>query len=85
MAAHRMPFGHQGLQDRMNTIGQQISIHSIAENVASGNMNAREVVNGWLHSPGHRRNIEGPYTLTGIGIAVDDRGQIFFTQIFAGK
>jgi hypothetical protein len=34
-----------------------------------GPMGAREVVDGWLHSPGHRRNIEGDFRLTGIGLA----------------
>jgi uncharacterized protein YkwD len=45
-------------------------------------MSAREVVDGWLHSPGHRRNIEGDFKLTGIGLAFGHNGNIFFTQIF---
>jgi uncharacterized protein YkwD len=54
----------------------------VAENVASGQMSAREVVDGWLNSPGHRRNIEGNFKLTGIGLARGSRGMIYFTQIF---
>jgi uncharacterized protein YkwD len=46
-------------------------------------MSAREVVDGWLKSPGHKRNIEGDFTLTGIGIASDKQGNIYFTQIFS--
>jgi uncharacterized protein YkwD len=54
----------------------------VGENVASGQMTAKEAVEGWLQSPGHKRNIEGNFTLTGIGWAKDKRGMIYFTQIF---
>jgi len=46
-------------------------------------MTAREVVDGWLHSPGHKRNIEGDFIFTGIGHARDKKGDIYFTQIFS--
>jgi uncharacterized protein YkwD len=85
MAAHRTSFGHNGFKKRMNTILSQVNgTRAAAENVAFGNMNARQVVEGWLQSGGHRHNIEGRYTLTGIGIAADSKGNLYFTQIFAG-
>lgn len=31
--------------------------HSIAENVAAGQASATEVVQAWIHSPGHRANL----------------------------
>lgn len=43
---------------------------------------ATTAVRGWLKSPGHLRNIRGDYTLTGIGVAVNNKGEIFFTQVF---
>ncbi len=83
MAKGRIPFGHDGFDDRMGRIMKQIKpSHAAAENVAEGARTAREVVDIWLHSPGHRKNIEGNYTLTGIGIATDRNGKLFFTQIF---
>lgn len=83
MANGRTPFGHDGFKQRVNTLRKRMpSIHVSAENVAMGQMSAREVVDGWLHSPGHRRNIEGDFKLTGIGLARDRRGLIYFTQIF---
>lgn len=86
MAAHRTSFGHNGFQRRMKNISTQIKgIDATAENVAFGNLTAKEVVENWLQSPGHRRNIEGHYNLTGIGIATDNRGNLYFTQIFAAK
>jgi|SRR5579871_2734382 len=83
MATGKTAFGHSGLQNRMNAIAKRLGrITATGENVASGQMSAKEVVDGWLHSPGHRRNIEGDFTLTGIGIAKDKRGVLYYTQIF---
>jgi uncharacterized protein YkwD len=53
-----------------------------AENVAYNYKNAQDVVRNWIASSGHRRNIEGNYNLTGIGLARDRRGKLYFTQIF---
>ncbi len=83
MLTGKTPFGHEGFNQRIDEIRQRLGpLHVAAENVASGPMSAREVVDGWLHSPGHRRNIEGDFRLTGIGLAEDSRGMIYFTQIF---
>jgi uncharacterized protein YkwD len=83
MANGKVPFGHKDLKKRMELIASQVGyISATGENVAFGQMGAREVVDGWLHSPGHRRNIEGDFTLTGIGIAKDQKGMIYYTQIF---
>ena len=83
MASGKTPFGHEGLEERARTIRKKIGhISTAGENVASGQMTAREVVDGWLNSPGHRKNIEGDFLLTGIGCVKDKRGMIYFTQIF---
>ena len=40
-------------------------------------------VHGWLRSPSHRQNIlDRKWTATGVGIAIDRRGNIFITQVF---
>ncbi len=83
MLTGKSAFGHDGFRERINVISGQLGkLHVAAENVASGPMSAREVVDGWLHSPGHRRNIEGDFRLTGIGLAEGRNGMIYFTQIF---
>ncbi|MDO6430142.1 CAP domain-containing protein [Flavitalea sp. BT771] len=83
MLSGKTRFGHDGLRQRIERIGNRLGPVRIgAENVASGPMSAREVVNGWLHSPGHRKNIEGDFKLTGIGLATRRDGVIYFTQIF---
>ena len=84
MASHKTPFGHNGFSYRSKVITSKIpGITATAENVAYGSQTAKEVVDGWLSSPGHRKNIEGRFKLTGIGVARDDKSTLYFTQIFA--
>jgi uncharacterized protein YkwD len=83
MATGKVKFGHDGFNSRAKTIQKELGSIEIGENVASGPMTAREVVDGWLKSPGHKKNIEGNSTLTGIGYAYDKKGEIYFTQIFS--
>lgn len=86
MADKKTPFGHEGFESRVKAIREQLGlIRSSAENVAYGNLTASQVVNGWIKSPGHRKNIEGRFSLTGIGVSKDRNGTIYFTQIFAAK
>ena len=86
MADKKTAFGHDGFENRVKAIREQLGlIRSSAENVAYGNLNAREVVSGWIKSPGHRKNIEGGFSLTGIGVSRDKNGTNYFTQIFAAK
>jgi uncharacterized protein YkwD len=76
---------HNGFQTRVNEIGKTISWRGAAENVAynSGYSDPATVaVNGWIKSPGHLANIKGNYNLTGIGVARNSAGQVYFTQIF---
>jgi uncharacterized protein YkwD len=83
MASGRTAFGHNGFDDRETRIKTIITpYHGMAENVAFGACSAKEVVGIWKKSPGHRRNMLGPYKYIGIGTARDRKGQIFFTEIF---
>ncbi len=83
MATGKVSFGHAGFQKRIKNISSQLgNIEASAENVAEGAMNAKEVVNVWLQSPEHKKNIEGDYELTGIGVAKSRKGIIYFTEIF---
>jgi len=44
---------------------------------------AKESVEGWMKSPGHRRNILQPeYSLTGLGIAIASDDRVYITQMF---
>ncbi len=83
MALKKTAFGHDGFEDRIQRISKSTgTIMAAAENVAYGKLSAEEVVKGWINSPGHKKNIEGTFTQTGIGVYQDNKGVIFFTQLF---
>lgn len=83
MATNRVPFGHEGFNDRFDRLAKAIpGATSMAENVEYTTGDAEHVVDHWIHSPMHRKNMEGNFTLTGIGIAVGNNGQVYYTQIF---
>lgn len=86
MATVKTGFGHPGFDKRIDNIKQTVGfITASAENVAYGQLSAKELVKGWLNSPGHKKNIESNYQLTGIGWYKDKKGVIYFTQIFLRK
>ncbi|WP_414577061.1 CAP domain-containing protein [Anabaena sp. CCY 9402-a] len=83
MAKGSIPFGHYGFSSRIQASG--ISYQSAAENVAKNrgySDPATQAVQGWLRSSGHLNNIRGNYNLTGIGVAVNSKGEVYLTQIF---
>lgn len=83
MAAHRVAFGHDGFDRRMSYLHKKIQTsQGGAENVAYNYHTAKIVAEGWIKSPGHRRNILGHYNQTGIGIVRDKLGRPYFTQLF---
>ena len=85
MAQGVVKFGHKGFDNRIKALADDISYRSAAENVAQ-NMGydnpASKAVTGWINSKGHRQNIVGNYNLTGIGVAKNQQGEYYFTQIF---
>lgn len=82
MADGTVPVGHDGVLDRSARIKEELGLGIIAENVAVGANSAEAVVNSWLNSSAHKENIEGDFSLTGVGIAQDSDGVLYFTQIF---
>jgi uncharacterized protein YkwD len=84
MANGRIPFSHEGFDDRVKATG--IVIQRATENVAYNkgfNDPASQAVRGWLKSPAHLGSIQGKdYNQTGIGVAINSKGEIYFTQIF---
>ena len=83
MASGAVPFGHDGFDARAAAIRSALgSGGSAAENVAMGYGSAAAVVNAWLGSAGHRANIEGSATRTGISAVKSSGGVWYYTQIF---
>lgn len=85
MANGRVPFSHDGFKQRVQAIARTLPYSRAAENVAYNqgySDPARQAVQGWLKSPGHLKNIEGSFDMTGIGIAKNAKGEYYFTQVF---
>lgn len=83
MARHAVPFGHKNFNKRIHRLFAIIKDpKGGAENVAYNYKDGKDVVRNWLTSRGHRINIEGNYNLTGIGLARDKKGKLYFTQLF---
>ncbi len=83
MASGSVAFGHDGFEQRAERLRKAIpNANGTGENVAYGSRTAEDVVKMWLNSPGHRKNIEGKFNLTGIGIAKSADGTLYYTQMF---
>jgi uncharacterized protein YkwD len=85
MANGQVPFSHNGFDQRVQAIARAIPYSSAAENVAYNQGYSDPVtqaVQGWLKSPGHLKNIQGNFNLTGIGVVRNAKGEYYFTQIF---
>jgi uncharacterized protein YkwD len=81
MLSGKVPFGHAGFPERAARVPQALGT---GENVAycSGvSDSVRTMVDGWIESPGHRRNLLGNFNAMGIAFAV--RGDLWYgTQFF---
>lgn len=57
----------------------------LGENIAYGYPSAAAVMRGWMHSPGHRRNIlNRRFTKIGLGVAQTRDGTKYWVQNFGG-
>jgi uncharacterized YkwD family protein len=67
--------------DMMKQFG--ISYRAAGENIAMGQRSPEEVVNAWMNSEGHRKNIlSSSFTHIGVGHVADGN---YWTQMFIGK
>ena len=83
MANKTVPFGHTHFNTRIQRLYKHLNpCRGGAENVAFYRTDPKKLVDGWINSPGHRKNILGSYNVTGIGIAHGKPGWAYFTQIF---
>jgi len=85
MGDKKCPFGHHGFKERI----QKFEFHysSAGENVhmvKGANANLAEIaVDGWIKSPGHRKNLLGDWTHCVIGVVQNGEGAWYSTQLFA--
>ncbi|MBP6945006.1 CAP domain-containing protein [Patescibacteria group bacterium] len=85
MAEQRVPFSHDGFDERFEQINASLRLSTMAENVAVNSYvdPVTTAVRDWLNSNGHRINIENPvFTETGIGIVEGIQDEYYLTQLF---
>lgn len=58
-------------------------VGAAGENIAEGQPTPAAVVAAWMASPGHKANILGDYTLTGVAVLRDSDGRAWWCQDFA--
>lgn len=76
-------FGHAGWRTRCARLRSEMRSDLCGEIVAMGQRTPEEVLEAWLNSYDHRIAIENPrYTHTGIGIAKNAEGRLYWTQMF---
>jgi hypothetical protein len=86
MAARDVGFGHARFEARAGSIAQELRVARVAENIFRSSPRdadlAEIALERWRDSPVHLENMEGAFTITGVGAARDDDGEVFLTQIF---
>lgn len=70
--------------DMMKNFG--VSYRAAGENIAAGQTTPQQVVQAWMNSEGHRKNILSPnYTQIGVGYAAGGSQRHYWTQMFISK
>ncbi|HEY0511592.1 MAG TPA: CAP domain-containing protein [Thermoanaerobaculia bacterium] len=84
--AHESPEG-KTVRERTRVAGYDW--RAIGENIAEGQLSVAEVMDTWMHSPGHRRNILDPaFRELGVGLAFGKDGdgyQVEWVQTFGTR
>jgi len=58
----------------------------VGENIAKGQESMEEVINDWMHSPGHRRNIlDISFQEFGAAVLMGKDGQLIWVQVFGTR
>ena len=87
---------HTNMMVRVNSLSHDFWIEeikasgytggAIAQNVAFGYATPDSVINGWLGSPGHRKNLLNPvYNEGGFGCTIDAAGTYWWTHNFGAR
>jgi uncharacterized protein YkwD len=77
---------HDLFTERSNNLIQVLGAVKVGENLAYNFSTPSAALNAWVHSPGHKKNLEGDYTHFGVSITVDpDTGKNYYTNMFLKK
>ncbi|WP_136482186.1 CAP domain-containing protein [Cognatitamlana onchidii] len=76
---------HDNFDERGDRLISEEQAIKVGENVAFKYRTAKEVMEAWLNSPGHKANIEANFTHIGISAIKDNSGFFYYTQVFFRK
>lgn len=76
---------HDNFYKRKEYLVNNAAAVGVGENVAYGYSSATSVVDAWIKSDGHKKNIEGDYTHFEVTAEKDANGKWYFTNIFVKK
>jgi uncharacterized protein YkwD len=76
---------HDYFQSRVNNLQNTLDAERVGENIAYNYQNTSSVLNAWLNSPGHKKNIEGDYTDFGLSITIGTNQRKYITLILIKK
>lgn len=76
---------HDNFNSRANNLANETGATVVKENVAKNYPKAEQAMNGWLNSQSHKNTIEGDFTHTTISVKADEKGKLYYTQLFFKK
>ena len=85
MGDKKVKLSHRGFKDRARRMPFHFT-KGVGENVAMSHGSGdpgKEAVDGWIGSPGHRKNLLGEFKYMGIGVYTNREGEVYLTQMFA--
>lgn len=84
--ARAMAGGHSMYHQSMKPIMKKCHLSQVGENVAFGYTNGKAVVDAWMHSPDHKKNLlNSRHRLIGLGAYQDAGGHWYVSQVFGRK
>ncbi|MFK5973665.1 MAG: CAP domain-containing protein [Flavobacteriaceae bacterium] len=78
----RGDLNHDNFSNRASDITTKVDAEFVAENIAKDYADASSVFQSWLKSSSHRKTIEGEFTHTAVSVKKDNKGNLYFTQLF---
>jgi len=76
---------HHGFGLREKELGSGLGAQVVAENVGYGFQTAQGLVQAWIKSEDHKKNIEGDFDSMGIAASQNEDGLYYFTNIFVKR
>lgn len=84
----KLSISHSGFPKRVME-ARALGMTKVSENVGASQLyngdDVTTLVNGWVNSPGHYKNLMGNYSTSGVGVFTTPDGAVYATQIFARK